>query len=106
MEMIIFECRINIKSLDGAKRYGARATGAAPGVRSIRNSTDQSGDMELSMADKVCEENRYLNPGCEIHDCIDICKRVHGPNSQAKCIYSVCNCVFDCPSKKTNLRKW
>nr|GFC60912.1 hypothetical protein [Tanacetum cinerariifolium] len=28
---------------DGAKRYGARATGAAPGIRSIWNSTGRAG---------------------------------------------------------------
>ncbi|GJU06519.1 hypothetical protein Tco_1122949 [Tanacetum coccineum] len=29
--------------LDGANRYGARATGAAPGIKSIRNSTGRAG---------------------------------------------------------------
>ncbi|GKG42289.1 hypothetical protein Tco_0476587, partial [Tanacetum coccineum] len=32
-------CLDNSFISDGAKRYGAHATGAAPGIRSIRNST-------------------------------------------------------------------
>ncbi|GKF96304.1 hypothetical protein Tco_0289039, partial [Tanacetum coccineum] len=32
-------CLDNSFILDGAKRYGVRATGAAPGIKSIQNST-------------------------------------------------------------------
>nr|GFC34788.1 hypothetical protein [Tanacetum cinerariifolium] len=34
-----YSCSNNSFISDGAKRYGARATGAAPGIRSIWNST-------------------------------------------------------------------
>ncbi|GJU25709.1 hypothetical protein Tco_1164330 [Tanacetum coccineum] len=36
-------CSDNSFILDGANRYGARATGAAPGIKSIWNSTGQAG---------------------------------------------------------------
>nr|GFC04615.1 hypothetical protein [Tanacetum cinerariifolium] len=36
-------CSDNSFISDGAKRYGAQATGAAPGIRSIWNSTGRAG---------------------------------------------------------------
>nr|GFA80055.1 hypothetical protein [Tanacetum cinerariifolium] len=36
-------CSDNSFILNGAKRYGARATGAAPGIKSIWNSTGRAG---------------------------------------------------------------
>ncbi|GJW26237.1 hypothetical protein Tco_0040048 [Tanacetum coccineum] len=36
-------CSDNSFILDGANQYGARATGAAPGIKSIWNSTGRTG---------------------------------------------------------------
>nr|GFB95982.1 hypothetical protein [Tanacetum cinerariifolium] len=38
-----YNCSDNSIISDGAKRYGARAIGAAPGIRSIWNSTGRAG---------------------------------------------------------------
>nr|GFD15024.1 hypothetical protein [Tanacetum cinerariifolium] len=38
-----YSCSDNSFISDGAKRYGARATGAAPRIRSIWNSTGRAG---------------------------------------------------------------